>query len=220
MSRTLTFVLAASAVVLAVLVFTLIKMAPLTRPEIFFLKNQSLNVNYVLQNPNPKGQGFNEEYKEGFIRMYVTARNTIQNSVEETENDWNNIVKPWSSDKVYDEFQQTDMFKNIYLLRNISCDVSFRDGSIIKMGRIYTVYFDRVCKNQNSGGQTDLKHYKIEIAIQSYLDNKSDIILSAADLDDLRTNPLGIQVTEYNITNNNGIDPLSDLEPDFYKEGI
>ncbi len=220
MSRTLTFVLAASAVVLAVLVFTLTKMAPLTRPEVFFLQNQSRNVNYVLEQPNPTERDFHKKYIEGFIRTYIIARNTIDPSPTTTMARWNNIVKPWSSSAVYKKFKNTDTYDDIekYRLQNISCQVYFDQGNIVPTGSVYRVPFTRICKNQNSGGQSEPKSYMIQIAIQSYLDNKSDTVLN--NLEELRYNPLGIQITEYTVTNNKGVDPLSDLEPDFYKEGL
>lgn len=220
MSRTLTFVLAASVMVLAVLVFTLTKMAPLTKPEVFFLQNQSRNVNYVLEQPSPTEREFHKKYIEGFIRTYIIARNTLDVSTPTTLAMWNNIVKPWSSDAVYKKFKETNTYNDVsaYRLHNISCQVYFDQGNISSTGGVYRVPFTRICKNQNSGGQIEQKSYMIQIAIQSYLDNESDTVLN--NLEELRNNPLGIQVTEYTVTNNKGVDPLSDLEPDFYKEGL
>jgi len=214
-SRTLTFVLAASVIVLSVLVFTLTKMAPLTRPEVFFLQNQSRNVNYVLQQTNPKSADFQKEYIEGFIRTYILARNTLEMPTSATWNKWNNIVKPWSSPAVYKKFKATDTYQDMAAnqLYDISCTVSFEN--IVGSGTLYSVSFSRECENKNSGGQTKPKSYTIDIGIQTYLDNKSDIVYT---LEELRNNPLGIQITEYSVTK--GKDPLSDIEPDFYKEGL
>ena len=215
-SRTLTFVLVASVMMLAVLVFTLTKMAPLTRPEVFFLQHQSRNVNYVLQQQNPKNADFQKEYIKGFIRTYIIARNTLDSSIPETLNRWNSIVKPWSSPAIYKKFKETNTYADVRAgrLNDVSCSVSFNkiDDADAKL---YRVYFTRECINQNSGGHIEQKSYIIDIAIKTYLDNKSDIVYT---LEELRDNPLGIQINEYSVIK--GKDPLSDMGPDFYKEGI
>ena len=220
MSRALTFVLAASIAVLATLVFTLYKMAPLTRPEIFFLQNQSRNVNYVLEQENPENKSFQSEYIKGFIRTYIIARNSIENPKSVTIERWNRIVKPWSSPAVSAQFRSTNMYNDVTENRmyNTVCSINFNDGNILRVEKTqrYIVNFERTCFDQNSGRQIGPKSYKIRIAIQSYLDNGSDNTLNY--LKDLRNNPLGIQVTEYKVLDAKGTDPLSDT--DFYKEGI
>jgi type IV secretory pathway component VirB8 len=225
-SRTLTFVLAASIAVLATLVFSLYNMVPLTKPEVFFLINQS-RANYVLKQPNPKDskdpnkeKRIQEEYIKGFIRTYVIARNSIEDSRFATIERWNSIVKPWSSKPVYDAFINTDAYKDVMenYKNNIVCSVDFSNGNVVFQSRRFRVTFDRTCFDKNSGRQIGPKSYKIDIEIQSYLDNKSDKMLSY--LEDLRTNPLGIQITEYKVLTATGTDPLSDIETDFYKEGM
>lgn len=219
-SRTLTFVLAASIAVLAVLVFTLYQMAPLTRPEVFFLQNQSRNVNYVLDQQNPKNKDFQSEYIKGFIRTYVIARNSLESPKSVTIERWNRIVKPWSSPSVSAQFRSTDTYNEVTENRmyNMVCSVNFNDGNIVqvKKSQRYIVNFERTCFDQNSGRQIGPKSYKISIEIESYLDNNSDNPLNY--LKDLRNNPLGIQVTEYKVLDAKETDPLSDT--DFYKEGI
>ena len=113
LSRTLTFVLAASVAVLATLGFSLYKMAPLTRPEVFFLVNQSRNVNYVLKQPDPKDIPFKEEFIEGFIRTYIIARNSLESPKSITIDRWNRIVKPWSSLPVYTKFKNTNTYTEV-----------------------------------------------------------------------------------------------------------
>ncbi len=220
LSRALMFVLAASIAILAVLVFTLYQMTPLTRPEIFFLQNQSRNVNYVLDKQNPTDKDFQSEYIKGFIRTYIIARNTLEPQKSATIERWNRIVKPWSSPTVSAQFRSTDTYNEVTTNRvyNMVCSVNFNDGNIVfnKKSQRYIVGFDRTCFDQNSGRQIGPKSYKIGIAIQSYLDNSSDKILNY--LKDLRNNPLGIQVTEYKVLDAKETDPLSDT--DFYKEGI
>ena len=218
-SRTQMFVLAASIVVLAVLSFTLYKMAPLTKPEVFFLRNPSGNVNYVLEQPSPKEREFKNEYIDGFIRTYIIARNTIDDNTGER---WSDIVKLWSSVNVYERFRNTATYeyvKNNGPLFGVVCTVSFADKSVVPSSKNgYLVWFERTC--ENSGGQISKKSYTINIVIRSYLDNKSSIILD--ELEKLENNPLGIQITEYEVErtrdNTKGIDPLSDL--DFYNEGF
>ena len=97
--------------------------------------------------------------------------------------------------------------------------MSFADKSVVPSSKNgYLVWFERTC--ENSGGQISKKSYTINIVIRSYLDNKSSIILD--ELEKIENNPLGIQITEYEVErtrdNIKGIDPLSDL--DFYKEGF
>lgn len=225
-SRTLTFVLAASIAVLATLLFSLYKMAPLTRPEVFFLINQS-RANYVLKQPNPKDsknpkkeKQVQQEYIKGFIRTYIIARNSLEYERFATIDRWNSIVKPWSSPSVYDKFTDTDAYNEVMedYKNNIVCSVDFSNGNVVPQSRSFRVTFDRTCFDKNSGRQIGPKSYKIDIEIQSYLDNESDKMLSY--LEDLRTNPLGIQITEYKVLSATGTDPLSDIETDFYKEGM
>ena len=221
LSRTLTFVLAASIVVLTVLVFTLYKMAPLTRPEVFFLRQQSRVVNYVLDQENPKNVDNYAGYIEGFIRTYIIARNTLERPTSLTQNNWKSIVLPWSSPKIYSKFQKTETYQMAISnrLRNMVCWVDIKSVTPLdnRLLSKWHISFVRHCKN--SGGQQEQKSYMINIAIQSYLDNKSDNVLKS--LKELRENPLGIRVIEYDVMGENnkiGIDPLSDLG--FYKEGI
>lgn len=225
-SRTLTFVLAASIAVLATLLFSLYKMVPLTRPEVFFLMNQS-RANYVLKQPNPKDsknpkkeKQIQDEYIKGFIRTYIIARNSLEDSRFATIERWNSIVKPWSSKSVYDAFTDTDAYNDVMdnNENNIVCSVDFSNGNVVPQFKSYRVTFERTCFDKNSGRQIGPKSYKIDIEIQSYLDNDSDKMLSY--LEDLRTNPLGIQITEYKVLTATGTDPLSDIETDFYKEGM
>jgi len=219
MSRTLTLVLATAIAVLLVLVLTLYKMAPLTKPEVFFLSNDSRNVNYVLKQPNPKKTYFQDEYINGFIRAYIIARNTLYDR-KTTELMWGQVVHPWSSKAVLKDFMETDVYSNPSAFRDIRCEVILDDNSVFPMpdtqhqhGK-YLVTFKRECFNQKSGGQTAPKSYSIKIAIQSYLDAKSDIVFKS--LEKFRENPLGVQVTEYKVE---GTDPLSDIDSEFYKEG-
>lgn len=223
LSRMLTFVLATSIVVLGALVITLAKMIPLERPEVFFLFTPTRATNVVIEpmTPDATNEFTVETYKEGFIRQYIIARNTlgIGRDAIMTRNNWDKIVRPWSDKKVLEEFTQTNLYKQYRLndfLPTISCAVNFQqvnnDLPILKTddnNDIYEVKFTWVCKNENIGGQTTQKNYKIRIRIQSDLDKKLSGLVN--QLEKMRDNPLGIQVVEYTVKG--GADPLnSDVE--------
>lgn len=215
MSRILTFVLATGVVVLATLVFTLVKMIPLERPEVFFLYTPTRSANVVIEPLVPDSSNKNalNNYKLGFIREYVIARNTLSTTPGITRKNWLRIVKPWSSNKVYSNLVQTRLYKEFALgeqMPTVSCSVNFSSPNnsepIVKINNdknIYYVNFAWVCKN--IGGQTTQKNYKIQIRIKSDLDEKVSGTLE--NLEKLRDNPLGIQVVQYDILDGRG-DPL------------
>lgn len=214
MSRILTFVLAASVVVLGALVFTLIKMIPLERPEVFFLMTQTRSANVVIEplTPDANNKVATDNYIRGFIREYIIARNTLNSNAYITKNNWTKVVKPWSSNAVYENFVKTTLY-NAYALSTqtpgISCSVNFsnsvKDSAIVKTGEdTFHVNFMWIC--ENSGGQTTQKNYKIQIRIQSDLDKKMSGVFE--NLEKLGVNPLGIQVTQYTILDGKG-DPLN-----------
>lgn len=212
MSRILMFVLAASIVVLGALGWVLIKMIPLERPEVFFLVNATRSVNVVIKPLDPDADNKNalKNYEQGFIREYIIARNTLDTNANITKNNWKNIVKEWSGDNVYKNFTNTKAYKNYMFSMQppmVSCSVNFSnpDNSepILKTGNgDYTVNFIWICKN--IGGQTSEKNYKIRIKIQSDLDK--DVSGTLENLEKLKSNPLGIQVTGYKVQDG---DPLN-----------
>lgn len=219
LSRALTFVFAMSVVVLVTLVVTLFKMIPLERPEVFFVLNETTAGNLTIKPMTPDNYDNTtiENYKKGFIREYIFARNTVLNGSESyiTLDNWEKIVKPWSSTKVYDEFTETNLYKKYtFSEQTVSrpCKVSFSNSSneepIINMRNgYYQVNFTILCKNIS--GQPDRNFYKIRIRIQSELEKGSSKLLG--NVEKLRNNPLGIQVSEYTIMN--GLeDPLDILE--------
>ena len=217
LSRILTFVLAASVVVLAVLVIALVKLAPLERPEVFFLVNNTLSVHTAIKPlvPDSLNERAINDYEEGFVREYIIARNTLVPNVALVTKNWSNVIKPWSSNRVYSALTRTTLYSE-YTSSNtppaLSCSVNFidknKEQSVIKTGHDakydeYTVTFAWVCKN--SGGQTTSKNYKIRIRIQSVLDDKA--LNTLENLNKLRDNPLGTRVIEYTVLSGNG-DPL------------
>ena len=214
LSRTLTFILAASVAVLVVLLFTLYKMPPLTRPEVFFLRYQSRNINYVLGQPNPRNTHFKKEYIDGFIRAYIIARNSLELPKTITIENWNRIVKPWSSKSVYKTFTETDEYKDVMAgwTQGITCSVRFNNTEIIEpVAKYYPVAFEKICYDENSGRQISKKSYKIKIVLESYLKEEANNVLDY--LEKLRDNPLGLEITEYKIIEEK--DSLSDTEKVF-----
>lgn len=222
-SKVLTFVLATSIVVVGVMIFTLLKMIPLERPEVFFLRTptRSTNVTIIPMNPDSTNKITLDVYKRGFIREYIIARNTLNwgTDAQITRDNWTNIVKNWSDSRVYSDFANTSLYKD-YVFRKampaVSCSVNFfpdtkTERSIVAMGKdVYDVKFTWVCKNENSGGQTTQKNYKIQIRIQS--DLKKEVSGLFDNLEKLRNNPLGIQVVGYTVKEGK-TDPLnSDIE--------
>ena len=218
MSRILTFVFATSVVVLLTLIIALVKMMPLERPEVFFLSNQTTAVNAVIEPlvPNSANEQAMNDYEKGFVREYVISRNTLLPNPALTVKNWTNVVKPWSSSRVYSAMTRTTLYGE-YMSGDtqpaLSCTINFTDKNkeqpVVKTGHNdkydeYTVSFTWVCKN--SGGQTTQKNYKIRIRIQSVLDDKTSNTLE--NLNKLRDNPLGIKVVEYTVLGGDG-DPLN-----------
>ena len=214
MSRILMFVLATSVVVLGALVITLVKMVPLTRPEVFFLQTPTRSVNVVIKPlvPDQINQEALESYEKGFIREYIIARNTLNPNATTTRTNWTRVVKPWSSNKVFSDFTKTTIYHD-YTFSNrapqLSCSVNFpdsnRERAIIKTKDSFFVNFTWLC--ENISGQTTRKNYNIRIKVQSILDD--DTPVTPENLKKLAENPLGIQVTEYEVQGNNKTDPLN-----------
>ena len=219
MSKILTFVLSGSVVVLLVLAFTLIKMIPLERPEVFFLwtPTRATNVTIDPMNPDTTNEATFNRYLEGFVREYIIARYTLYpgTKVSITRDNWKKIVKPWSSSKVFSDFSNTRLYKRYELnptVPSVSCYVDFantaKERAVFKMRNgLYEVRFVWVCKNENSGGQPIQKNYKIQLRLKSELETKISGVLD--DLQKLHENPLGIRVVEYNIIQGDSKDPLN-----------
>lgn len=216
MSRIMTLVLATSAVVLVVLGWTLFKMVPLERPEVFFLLTNTRSVNTVIEPlvPDSYSEQAFENYEQGFVREYIIARNTLYTNTNITRKNWNNIVKNWSSKSVYNALAKTKLYKQ-YVLDDggssmVSCNVNFTGQKpVLKTASNesydeYVVDFAWICKN--SGGQATTNYYKIRLRIKSVLDEKMPGMLE--NLNKLQHNPLGIQVVEYTVMDNKS-DPLN-----------
>ena len=193
-------------------------MIPLERPEVFFLLTPTTSVNAVIEPlvPSSMNEQALANYEEGFVREYIIMRNTLLPNSAITKRNWSNVVKPWSSSKVYSAFTRTTLYKEYTYndqVPNLSCSVNFpntnKEQAIVPTNRNskydeYIATFTWVCKN--SGGQTTQKNYKIRIRIQSVLDKS--VANTLENLNKLRDNPLGTRVIEYAVLDGGG-DPLN-----------
>ena len=218
MSRILTFMLATSVVVLITLVLALFKMMPLERPEVFFLLNNPVSVNTVIEPmvPDAMNESALANYEQGFVREYVILRNTLLSNSALTRKNWATTIKSWSNNRVYAALTRTALYTEYNsgdVPLTLSCMVNFldtnNDAAVVKTGHNekydeYIVSFAWVCKN--SGGQTTQKNYRIQIRIQSDLDK--NVSETVDNLKKLSINPLGIQVTQYTVLDGKG-DPLN-----------
>lgn len=212
LTRMMIFVLAASVVTLAALAFTLTQMFPLNRAEVFFLSSEkNSDVQIVLTEFPPEDKNF-DIYKRMFIREYIKARNEVLPNVRAMSRKWNvsdGIVRTWSTDDVFTDFIQTNMWNNLMQTDtnfDFSCSVEFRDTGKTAIREYtsdhmtYLVDFAWFCKD--SYGQTDLKNYTIKVRL-AYDDG------SAQKYSARLNNPLGIHVAEYSVMSD-GPDPLNE----------
>ncbi|MDW2994878.1 MAG: VirB8/TrbF family protein [Alphaproteobacteria bacterium] len=203
-SRLLTFVLAMSLVVLGALVFTLDKMFPLNRPQIFFLTTTTrADQDIKLVQMPPKSEHL-DIYKKSLVREYVKHRNEIRSNAKVMTKKWNSVdgfVRNMSTDGVYTDFINTSAFNTIMNdtpSYNLQCDVFF-DGEPLPISKdTYQVTFRYFCKD--STRPATQKDYTIRIKIETQDNTK---IKWANKIE----NPLGMRVSEYEIISENG-DPL------------
>lgn len=213
-SRLLTLVFAATAVVLVVMLITLSNLFPLNRPQIFFLWTQPHEtIEVKLVEMPPVDENF-DRYKKAFIREYIKARNEITPNIADVRKKWSNdenaIVRTWSTDKVYNEFAQTGLWNA--LMSEIpdfefACPVEFATGAIVpRSGNdTYAVNFRYFCINND--GQIAPKDYTIVLKLELGEGKKMKWA-------DRLNNPLGIRVSEYTVESVNGdtndkTDPLN-----------
>lgn len=205
MSRLMTFVFAASLVVVVVLIITLVKMYPLNKTQVFFLTTQprsELEIKLSAFTPDTDNI---ELYKQAFIKEYVKARNEIIPSAAAMQRKWSaseeGTVYQWSTPEVYSGFANTRMWL-AYMDEapdfEFRCPVEFT-AMAPRRENTYAVSFRYFCTN--SDGQTTEKDYTIEVKLE--LEN-------TIKWTDRLNNPLGIRVSEYKIEKGNG-DPLDFL---------
>lgn len=204
-SRLMTFVMATSLVVLVVLIFTLDKMFPLNRPQVFFLTSQMLDDQELTLTEKPENL---ENYKKQFVREYVRARNEIVPDLGVMRAKWANtsdgIVRTWSTDEVFGRFTETQMAnvinQDLDEAFDVTCNVEFPpDNSVIKTtnsndddGDTYIVYFQYKCSYGPLGDQKYTQEYVLRVQLQSTAD-------SAVKWADRMENPLGIRVNSYDV---------------------
>lgn len=205
LSRLMTFVFATSVVVLISLFFTLAKMFPLDKTQIFFLMAQpSSELEIEIKPFTPSAENL-DIYKHAFIKEYFKARNEIIPNATAMQAKWSNtengLVAMWSSDDVFNEFVMTGaydllMFDTPNL--DMSCNIEFTDIQTRVAGIEYAVYFRYFCGNKNDG-QTQSKDYTIVIRLEQ------DAKIHWAER---ARNPMGLRVTKYKIEQG-GSDPLN-----------
>lgn len=147
-----------------------------------------------------------DAFKYSFIREYIRARNEIVPDAAEMRKKWNNdengVIHAWSTQDVYNEFTQTNMW-NAWMSGvpdfEFSCSVEFVTGAIAPRGNdTYAITFRYFCSD--SDRQMDKKEYTIQIKLD--VSNNAEI-----KWNERFANPLGIRVSEYIVESGNG-DPL------------
>ena len=212
LSRLLTFVFAGAAVVLAVLLFTLARMFPFNRAEVFLLTMENPNnLDRTVSELEPiKNDANISLYKRAFVREYIKARNEIYPNIKVMDKKWNmrdGVVRHLSSEAVAADFIRTDLWRELMTGTpnfNIKCSVEFYDGGITSYradDMTYLVEFAWFC--EDNYGQTNKKDYKIKIRLE-YDDGSAKKWTQRLD------NPLGIKVAEYTVESGDG-DPLSSV---------
>lgn len=207
-SRLLVFVCATAIVVLVGLLIALIKTFPLNRPQIFFLSTElSSDKTVKLVEMSTANNDKNiESYKRAFIREYIRHRNEVFNNTETMQNVWNGKVRTMSTENVYADFINTEMFKEIMGTKSdfdFSCHVSFEDKMMyFASENAYRINFRYFCTDINGNIlENSAKNHTVQIKLNEIGD--TDINM-AGRID----NPLGLRVSEYKIVDG-GDDPLN-----------
>jgi type IV secretory pathway component VirB8 len=203
LSRLLVFITATSTVVLGAMLFTLVKMFPLNRPQIFFLTTPLTSNQKIKLQEMPRDIS---EYKYAFIREYVRQRNEVFTNAAAMHTIWGNKVRVMSTEDVYADFAKTDMFNAIMGTLpdfNFSCHVIF-DGNpmYFTSEKAYRVKFKYFCAD-DSGNiiPKEQKDYTVKIKLQEIGNN-------TIQWTDRIDNPLGLRISEYQIVEGDG-DPLN-----------
>ncbi len=205
-SRLMAVVLATALVVLGALGWTLYRMFPLNRPEIFFLTTEiRANQDVRLVQMQPASENL-DLYKNAFVREYLIHRNEVFSNANAMQKKWNAIdgaVRIMSDDNVYRDFAQTDMFVAMMSGMpdfNFRCPVNFIEGpTYLPSEDMYKVKIQYFC-DDNISGQTVKKEYTIKLKLS--MEDNTEIRWA-----DKIENPLGLWVSEYKIIEGDG-DPL------------
>lgn len=209
-SRLMTLVMATALVVLGVLVWTLDKMFPLNRPQVFFLTTQNIRDKELTLTEMPTDNL--DAYKHQFIREYVRERNEIVPDVSKMREKWaysdDGVIKTRSTDAVFGKFVMTDM---VNIIRqdldeafDISCAVEYPAGRLSVVNDVnsrdadtYIVTFTYVCNYGPLGDMEYRKPYKLRVKLES---NAGNAVRWAERME----NPLGFRVSDYNVIDTAG----------------
>lgn len=202
LSRLLTLVFVVMLVITGTLFFTLYKLYPLEKPQIFFLTTQPREGLLVSVAEMPPIDDNFELYKRSFVREYIKARNEVFANQKVMRKKWGTeqegVVRAWSTPEVYSAFATTKMWNA--LMSNIpdfefSCPVEFQPGSVTpRTENSYSVTFTYFC------GDGAKKSYTIVVELE--MDD-----LQNTKWSDRLVNPLGLRVSKYEVVSGNG-DPL------------
>jgi type IV secretory pathway component VirB8 len=201
-ARMMSFVLAAAIATALALVFAVSNMFPLSKTQVFLLNTRRAENQIIEIKPLPINDRTMEVYKESFIKEYIRARNEIIPNVNVMRFKWRSPDGPvyiWSSRNVYAGFMGT-MLWSAFMKDSpevmFSCPVEFQRIEPRGVNR-YAVKFRWFCTS-DSAGQTTAKDYTIVIGLTGAAEVKWGARME---------NPLGLQVSEYEIESGNG-DPL------------
>lgn len=178
-------------------------MFPLNRAQVFFLSTTVPGDQIVRLDEMPQNIDL---YKRAFIREYIRYRNEVFTNADAMQSIWNEKVRVMSTDDVYANFTDTDMFKAITGLLpdfDFSCHVSF-DGNPMYFSaeNAYRVRFKYFCADETGNVQeADSKFYTVQIKLHE----TGDTEINWADR---INNPLGLRISEYKIIDGDG-DPLN-----------
>ncbi len=207
-SRLMTFVMATALVVLGVLVWTLDKMFPLNRPQVFFLTSQNLTDKELTLTQMPENL---DDYKKQFIREYVRERNEIVPDLAIMRAKWaysdDGIIKNRSTDTVFGQFVMTDMVnvirQDLDEAFDVRCTVEYPasysvvDTVASNTADTYDVSFTYVCNYGPLGDMEYRKPYRLRVKLESDANN-------AIRWAERMENPLGFRVSEYNVIGPDG----------------
>ncbi len=205
-SRLMAFVFAGGLAVFGTMLFTIDKIFPLSRPQVFILRATIRDDQDIKLAEFPQSDEYLDLYKYAFIYEYIRQRNEIFPNFDFMISKWNaddGSIKRMSNEDVYKNFSQTDMFGAIMGGKqtdlNFSCRVNFEQIQYKSHSETYLVNFFYSCSDDNAG-QTPEKKYTIEMKIVG--DDTQQIKWV-----DRIENPLGLKVASYKIVSGNG-DPL------------
>lgn len=212
-SRLMAFVVATALVVLVVLLFTLDKMFPLNRPQVFVLTTQEIGDKELTLTQIPEDM---DNYKRQFILEYVRYRNEVLPDLAIMQARWGNrpdgIIKSRSTDAVFGDFVLTELatvIRSDYLDEafTMTCGVNFPAAqSVVKNTNepdTYTVKFTYTCRDNGLDAQEYSQQYELFVKLES-----TD--KTAVKWAERMENPLGFRVSQYEVLNGQP-DPLDNV---------